>query len=166
MHRRTDFYVTIRAGCKINVISRYFIVRIAKPQIVQNNGLWCCNVVCKNDGMRCCNKLPGNNVDFATGPLVPRVQELSIVVAINARQLMAAFTLYGFDDQERTCRLWKRIFPSFNTQISYLQNEAIKLSILFTNKILRELDNKKILFYKLSFWYLLVKPVSVLVSSC
>jgi len=36
-----------------------------------------------------------------------------------------------------------------------------KLSILFTNKILRELGNKKVHFYKLFVWYLVVKPASV-----
>jgi len=30
-----------------------------------------------------------------------------------------------------------------------------------TNKILRELDNNKVLFYKLSLWYLVDKPASV-----
>jgi len=24
--------------------------------------------LCENDGLQCCNKLPGNNLDFATGP--------------------------------------------------------------------------------------------------
>jgi len=32
------------------------------------------------------------------------------------------------------------------------------LSVHFTNEILRELDNKKLLFYKLSVRYLVVKP--------
>jgi len=27
-----------------------------------------CTGICKYDGLRCCNELPGNNVDFATGP--------------------------------------------------------------------------------------------------
>jgi len=35
------------------------------------------------------------------------------------------------------------------------------LSIHFTDKILRELDNKKVLFGKLSFRYLVVKPACV-----
>jgi len=32
---------------------------------------------------------------------------------------------------------------------------------VITNKILRELDNNKVLFYKLSVWYLVVKPACV-----
>jgi len=35
------------------------------------------------------------------------------------------------------------------------------ISILFINYILRDLDNRKILLYKLSFLYLVVKPVCV-----
>jgi len=51
-------------------------------------------------------------------------------------------------------------FPSFKTQISCLHLWS-KLSILFTNKILRELDKKKLLFYKLSVQYMVVKPACV-----
>jgi len=36
-----------------------------------------------------------------------------------------------------------------------------KLSFLFANKILRELDNKKVLFYKFSVRYLVVKLACV-----
>jgi len=36
-----------------------------------------------------------------------------------------------------------------------------RLFILFTNYTSRNLDNLKILLYKLVFWYLVVKPVCV-----
>jgi len=36
-----------------------------------------------------------------------------------------------------------------------------RLSNLFINYISRDLDNTKILLYKLSIWYLVVKPVRV-----
>jgi len=36
-----------------------------------------------------------------------------------------------------------------------------KLSILFINYISRDLDNTKILLYKIIVWYLVVKPASV-----
>jgi len=39
------------------------------------------------------------------------------------------------------------------------------LSVYFTNKILRELHNKKVLFYRLSVRYLVVKPGCVNAAS-
>jgi len=36
-----------------------------------------------------------------------------------------------------------------------------RLFILFINYISHDLDNPKILIYKLSFWYLVVKPACV-----
>jgi len=39
-----------------------------------------------------------------------------------------------------------------------------RLSMLFINYILLDLDNMKILLYKLSVWYLVVKPACVTVA--
>jgi len=44
---------------------------------------------------------------------------------------------------------------------NFLPSVRNKLFIFFTSKILREICNKKILFYKLSVQYLVVKPAYV-----
>jgi len=57
------------------------------------------------------------------------------------RESNAAFTLSGFDDQERNLTFVKTAF------------QVLKLQF--------ELDNNKVLFYKLSVRYLVVKPACV-----
>jgi len=64
---------------------------------------------------------------------------------------------------EPAWRSWKRLSKFSNS--NFLLAVWSKLSIHFTSKILRELGNKKILFYKLSCWYLVVKPACVNAAS-
>jgi len=61
--------------------------------------------------------------------------------------------------RNETWRLWKRISKFFNS--NFLLAVWSKLSIVFTHKLLHELGNKKILFYKLSVRYLVVKLACV-----
>jgi len=56
--------------------------------------------------------------------------------------------------RNETWRLWKQLS-------NFLLAVWNKLSIHFTNKILRELDNKKVVFYKLFVCYLVVKPACI-----
>jgi len=76
-----------------------------------------------------------------------------------AVKINAAFTLNGIDDQERNLTFVKRIFKFCNS--NFMPAIGGKLSILFINYILRNLDNTKILLYKLFFPYLVVKPACV-----
>jgi len=70
----------------------------------------------------------------------------------------AAFTLSGFDKQERNLTFVKTDF-----QVLKLKFLACSMKQAFypLNKILRELGKKKILFYMLSFRYLVIKPACV-----
>jgi len=74
------------------------------------------------------------------------------------RKSYAAITLSGFDYQERNLTFVKTDFQVL--KLKFLAC-SMKVSILFTNKILRELGNKKVLFYKLFVRYLVVKPVCI-----
>jgi len=69
------------------------------------------------------------------------------------------FTLSGIDDQERNRTLMKTAF-----QVLKLEFLACTMKQAFYplhNKILLELDKKKVLFYKLFVRYLVVKPACV-----
>jgi len=64
----------------------------------------------------------------------------------------AAFTLNGFDNQE-----WNLTFVKTNFQVLKLKLHACNVkqaSILFINYILRDLDDTKIILYKLFVRYL------------
>jgi len=70
-----------------------------------------------------------------------------------------AFTLNGFDDQERYFT-----FVKANFCVSKLKFHACSFKqafIFFINYILRNLENTKILLHKLSVRYLVVKPACV-----
>jgi len=75
-------------------------------------------------------------------------------------EINAAFTLSSFDDQEGNLTFVKTCVTSFIIKISCLQYVARFLAISQT-KVLHALYNKKILFYKVSVRYLVVKPVCV-----
>jgi len=70
----------------------------------------------------------------------------------------AAFTLNGFDDQERNMTFVKMYF-----QVLKLKFHACNF-ILYINYILRDLDNTKILLYELFVRYLVDKPACVNVA--
>jgi len=72
----------------------------------------------------------------------------------------AAFTLSGFDDQERNLAFVKTAFQVLKLKFLALLYEA-SFFIHFRNKILRELDNKKVLFQKFFVRCLVVKPACV-----
>jgi len=59
----------------------------------------------------------------------------------------AAFTLNGFDDQERNLTFMKRDSNFYNS--NFIPVILSRLSILFINYISRDLDNTKILLYEL-----------------
>jgi len=66
--------------------------------------------------------------------------------------------VHSVDDQERNLSFVKTAFQVSNLKfLAY----SMKQAFLLTNKILRELDNKKVIFQKLSVRYLVVKPACV-----
>jgi len=71
-------------------------------------------------------------------------------------KLMLRLHLMVLTTRNETLPLWKRLskFKNSNLWLAVWN----KLSILFTNEILRELVNKKIIFYKFSVRYQVVKP--------
>jgi len=71
----------------------------------------------------------------------------------------AAFTLNGFDNQERNLTFVKEIFKFYYS--NFMPAILSRLSILFINYILRALDNTKIILYELFVRYLVVKPACV-----
>jgi len=71
----------------------------------------------------------------------------------------AAFTLSGFGDQERNLTFVKTAFQVL--KLKFLACTMKQAFYHFTNKILREFDNKKVLFKRLSVRYLVVKPACV-----
>jgi len=71
----------------------------------------------------------------------------------------AAFTLSGFANQERSLTFVKTAFQVL--KLKFLASIVEQAFYPLHNKILRELVNKKAFFYKLSVWYLVVKPSCV-----
>jgi len=63
----------------------------------------------------------------------------------------AAFTLSGFDEQERNLTFVKTAFQVLKLLYNFLLAVWSKLSIYFTNKISRKLDNTKVLFTSFPF---------------
>jgi len=86
-----------------------------------------------------------------------RWQDFSAVI-VNSKA-NAAFKLNGFDDQERNLMFVKTAFLVL--KLKFFPTVRSKLSILFTNKMLSDLDNKKMHLYKLFVRYLIVKPACV-----
>jgi len=71
----------------------------------------------------------------------------------------AAFTLNGFDDQERNLTFVKTDFQVLNP--NFMPAILSRLSILFVNYISRDPNNTKTLLYKLFIQCLFVKRVCV-----
>jgi len=70
----------------------------------------------------------------------------------------AAFTPKGFDDQKRNLTFVKTDFQEIS---NFIPAVLSRLSILFINYTLRDLDNTKMLLFKLFVRFLAVKPTCV-----
>jgi len=91
--------------------------------------------------------------------LVPRCRRVWMIVIQKVLAAYAAFTLNGFDDQERNLTVVKTDFQVLNT--NFRLAILSRISILFINNISRPFDNTEILLYKFFVRYLAVKPACV-----
>jgi len=73
-------------------------------------------------------------------------------------QINAAFTLNGFDDQERNLTFAKTDFQVLKLKFRACNFKQTFYSLHKPQYISRDLDNTKILLYKLFVRYLFVKP--------
>jgi len=86
------------------------------------------------------------------------VESLQLIKSIKCCVYTKRF--WGFDNQERNLTFVKTAFQVLKLKFLACIMEKV-YTILFTNKIFRELGNKKVVFYNLSVRYLVVKPSCV-----